>query len=105
MGLRFPLPMRWRRNPSEPVTDPKILMVKFARSGDPAKQQEKIRRLVGENSVRNADQLFPDDSDDELATLFEVVLSEGASLDQAKASLDGDDDVEYAHEPVERSGR
>jgi hypothetical protein len=86
------------------MADRKVLMVKFARGGDPAEQRERIRKLVGESSVEDASQVFPDDSDEELATLFEVVLSERASVEEAKASLDGDQEIEYTHEPAEKKG-
>ncbi len=86
------------------MRDRKVLMVKFVHGGNPAQQRARIRQLVGEDSLEDASQVFPNDPDEELATLFEVVLNESTSVEEAKASLDQDEEIEYTHEPAVKRG-
>ncbi len=81
---------------------PKVLMVKFRAPEDPDVRGEKVRELVGEDTVEEIHQLFPEEPEDDLASVFEVVLGAATSVDEAKASLDLDEEVEYTHEPATR---
>lgn len=83
------------------MEESKTVIVKFRASGDPSAQSRKIRELVGKNVV-TALQLFPGESEEELASLFEVVLEKSASVDKAVSSLQEDPQIEYAHPPAPR---
>lgn len=79
-----------------------MIIVKFFTVGDPSKQVKKIGELLGDDFV-TARQLFPDDSEEELATLFEVELRASSSVEQAVTSLEKDPDIEYSHKPSPRN--
>ena len=49
--------------------------------------------------------LFPDEQEEDLASLYELILKNSASVEDALASLNGSSDVEYGHTPEERSAR
>lgn len=83
------------------MADSPVVMVKFRRADDPARQQAVLREHLGRRLVR-VRQLFPGDAEEALATIFEVVVRDGGSLGPLLASLQGDERVEYAHEPAER---
>ena len=80
---------------------PKTLIVKFRSRNDPTVQSARIRRLVGADVIE-ASQLFPGESEDELASLFEVVLKSGSAVVRALSSLSEEEQFEYAHPPAER---
>ena len=81
---------------------PKCLIVKFVNRDDPAAQSARIRSIVGPNVISKARQLFPDDTEAELASLYEVTLHESASVARVVESLARDARVEYVHEPEKR---
>jgi hypothetical protein len=81
----------------------KTIIVKLRRQPrDVAARMNRIFRLVGPDSVSEARPLFPDEKEEDLASLYEVTLNRSASVDEALASLKQAADVEYAHTPKER---
>ena len=76
------------------------IIVKLRDGKNAADQSPKIRNLLGSNLVRVVRPLFP--GEEELASVFEVILKEHASVERALASLNDAQDVEYAHAPQER---
>ncbi|UCG58621.1 MAG: hypothetical protein JSU70_03735 [Phycisphaerales bacterium] len=85
------------------MTQPRVVMVKFARASSCPEQRSRISTLVGDDLL-TAEQLFPGETDPQLATLWEVQLKGDASIQQVMENLHGDKDIEYAHEPEERRG-
>lgn len=79
----------------------KTIIVKFRSAGDPRAQLDKIRLLIG-SVLERVGPLFPEDKSDELATLYEVVLTAEASVKNAISTLAQDPQIEYAHEPSPR---
>jgi hypothetical protein len=80
---------------------PKTLIVKFRARTARARRAETVRALVGDD-LEAVRPLFPDDPEEELASLFEVVLKDSASLDRVQGALAGAEQIEYAHSPAER---
>lgn len=78
------------------------VIVKFLAAGDPAALSAKICELVGNHRVKQAHQLFPGESDEELASMFEVALEDTVSVAEAVGALRRDDQIEYAHTPQSR---
>jgi hypothetical protein len=63
-----------------------------------------IRSILGEDSVKEIEQLFPGDEQRDLASLFNVTLGSAASMASAIAKLSKHRQIEYAHAPQERKG-
>ena len=100
--------------PDEKVTEPgsrdalestKTLMVKFANGADPAIHTNRLTELIGPKHLKQAEQLFPGDLDEQLASIYQVTLSSRASLVETVAVLQEQDEIEYAHEPAPRESR
>ena len=83
------------------MAKPLTVIVKFSQKCSPAEQQSFLRALVGED-FREAEPLFPDVEDIELATLIEVRLRENARVEHVLERLMQSDRVEYAHLPEDR---
>jgi len=79
----------------------KTVIVKFSALVGTASQSEKIRKLVGNNVIK-VQQLFPGEKEEDLASLFEVVLDEKSSVESVLSTLCNDESIEYAHTPEER---
>jgi hypothetical protein len=94
------------------MTAPRTIIVKLrdeTRTGNRRPKQQdvgsrakRIMRLVGPGLVVDARPLFPEEKEDDLASLYEVVLDNSASVEDALASLNKSSAVEYAHTPQER---
>ena len=80
------------------MADSPVVMVKFRRAEDPTVQEAFLRKQLGKRLI-HARQVFPGDAEEDLATLFEVVVRDGRQLAQLIARLESDEKVEYAHEP------
>lgn len=78
------------------------LIVKFRSAGSPVQAKAaRIESLLGGRPCR-ARQLFPGESEEELATLYEVELDATGPVSELLESLSLADDIEYAHEPGPR---
>jgi hypothetical protein len=84
------------------MTTSNVVIVKFVHSGEPSIQSERICKLVGRDQVKDARQLFPGDAEEDLASLYEIILDDTVPLNQALTSLNSDEQVEYAHVPQAR---
>ena len=81
------------------------LIVKFRTNDRPDSLTKRIREIVGQDSIKDAGQLFPGDGEAEFASMYQVELSDDASMTEAIESLKKDSTVEYAHEPSSREAR
>lgn len=94
------------------MAEPKTIIVKLRdepRTGNRRPKQQdvgsrakRIMRLVGPGLVVHARPLFPEEKEDSLASLYEVVLNNAASVEDALASLNKSSAIEYAHTPQQR---
>lgn len=81
------------------------VMVKFRDASRAVQAAKRLVLQVGRDAVKRARPLFPDETEAELASLYELDLSPQASLTKVLKDLRGDEDVEYAHVPEERFPR
>jgi hypothetical protein len=98
--------------PESAMTAPKTIIVKLRdepRTGnqrpkhqDVGSRAKRIVHLVGPGLVVDARPLFPEEKEDSLASLYEVVLINSASVEDALANLNKSSAVEYAHTPQQR---
>jgi hypothetical protein len=85
------------------VSAPHTVIVKFRRIAGEAEQRAHLSGLAGDEIVA-ATGIFPGDDELELATLVEVRVGDRASPAELVQKLERDDEIEYAHEQVERQG-
>ncbi len=78
------------------------LIVKFHSFSDISCQTGHLRKLLGNHGIVDADQLFPDETEGDLACLYTVNLAREAKIEAAINSLMTDKKIEYAHVPQER---
>jgi hypothetical protein len=83
-----------------PQTD--TIIVKLRDGKDSEARSRRIRKLFGNDFIRDAHPLFPGEEEEGLASLYEVVLKSNASVEQALAYLNKVREVEYAHIPQDR---
>lgn len=83
------------------MVKPRVVIVKFRQMRALSERQRSIRALVGKDLIE-AEALFPDSDEPELATLYEVRLREDVNVKRVVENLLQDDEVEYAHVPAER---
>ena len=95
--------MRLRALRGKIMAKSKTIILKLRRPPrDVAARMRQIVRLVGPDTVSEARPLFPDEKEEDLASIYELTLNGSASIDEALASLNHAPDVEYAHTPQER---
>lgn len=88
---------------SMPEAKAQTIIVKFRRQpGNAAACLKRIYSLVGPDIVSGAKRLFPEDDEEDLASLYEVTLNRSVSIGAALRSLRRFKEVEYAHLPQER---
>ena len=78
------------------------LIVKLSAAGNPHKQIEHLQSLLDQYEVDHVEQLFPDEVEEELSTLYTINLAKEGQVEKAKDTLMQDQDVEYAHVPQAR---
>jgi len=77
-------------------------IVKFRSASSPVQAKTaRIESLLG-GVFRRAAQLFPGETEEELATVYEVELDVTGPVSEVLDSLSAADDIEYAHEPEPR---
>ncbi len=81
-----------------------VVVVKFRRKAAQGKRCQELKGLLG-SDLKAAEPLFPGDSEPELASLFQVTLRPSAQVRKVVGRLQGDERVEYAHQPAERSAK
>ena len=75
------------------------LIVKFQSPGEPEREAEHIRKVLGQQAVVETAKLFPGETSEELACLYTVNLAENIQVENAVYKLMSDAEVEYAHTP------
>ena len=84
------------------MVDQAPIMVKFRKSADQSARQRELEKWIG-NQLAKSKPLFPEDDDDELSTMFEIYLHDPCAAKAVANELAEKEEVEYAHEPAERS--
>ena len=79
-----------------------VVIVKFRHMAEQKKRCTQLCEWVGPEFA-GAEPLFPDETEPELGSLFQVTLSSAAKVPVILESLSVEKDVEYAHEPATRS--
>ncbi len=79
------------------------LIVKFLTPGEPEKEAEHIRTVLGQHVVIDTAPLFPGETSGELACLYTVNLAGDTQVENVIETLTADPEVEYAHLPESRS--